>query len=1327
MVSVSVAACIRTFMVDPDAKYLDALNAFADQQYGQCLVSIEAIGPLKHSVFIQLYIICMQRLGFMDVIRAFTERILPQVAEDQELDALVRLALGLTEPEAAAPFLDPPDLQFCLGSRLLTLGDVTAAREHLSRCAQHRPAQLEQVLARMQLEWPSQEPPREDYRDAVLRAYTRAFGLFQTKNPNALDAATEAYRLARRALPFGEVRIRATQLLAHVLFDAHQLDAAEQHCREVLFLHRFCSLDVESEVIETLVLLGRIFLAQRRYNDADEVLNDALDHQRMTSAPDGAEVAIILKHLVTVAEEGGDQERIVTARLQHFEVAIDVDGAAAVHSDGKALFEVLRSAGHDDEAERICRTWLDRSAAADPPWLPGVIAALSRLADVLDDQRRYEESRACHDRIIAVLASVSSSDEIAARKSYMFSRLRAGDPAGADAVSEPLPDLARQYGIEDDSLAEALVCRALCLQELGQHADSIGLLEEALLRASDDGAAVVRGLLSEAYAALEDPAAALANERALVDLLRNDEPLNQDTAVRFVKALNRLAVTLLHLRKLHEANDLLAEAAQIVEGHPEMPPSVKAALLNSRGAAAMQADFYSYAHQLFVAADQVVRNGDTDIDPLPILANLLRCSHNMRADPADDELIERIAIYGETADGLARADALQLLGEDAMRRSEPLEAIKLLHASLVANDGSSRSHLEARASCQVSLATALGATGDFAAAFEAAAMAQHLHEIALLEAGITASEQERLRILAKHRRDLGQLFTLLTRCAADPAAVRAAWQILMRSRGLAYEAMAVQRPAGNRDTGRLAGARSELAAFDLRGFPVVGESEDAFAIFHAFKTERDALRRRVARLEESLGATPDCRVRLESVLGTIADEVIAAIPPGTALLEFVRYDVTVFSVETLRTLAEPVQAYGAFLVAAGGQPAYFALGTAVDVEDALLKPSRTAELLAEILAAISPDIKRLVVVPDGLFARVSLAGLPAPGCGQLIDHFVISYVDAARDITATNERSVSTAPAVVVSNPDFDLTEGAQLDAETATTRTIFAPLPGTSLEANAVTKMLAAVHWFGADATKPKLLQMRAPAVLHLATHGFFLEGDVGTEWEVDHGLAFGVAPEHLKEGRLTGGRLGNPFLRSGLALAGANDWVRTGQVRPWGDGLFTANDLAGLDLRGTQLVVFSACDAGLGAIRSGEGIIGLRRAAHLAGARAQIMALGRVPDFASAFLMISLYEILGDPNIPGDLALRQAQLQVRDATIQTLRETFLNVPFTDILSSPLRAWLTASDPAVRPFHEERNWASFVYVGPQTRLDIRAAKAFGETTSGHSLAQTGGSGIGMG
>src|SRR5262249_52736844 len=136
------------------------------------------------------------------------------------------------------------------------------------------------------------------------------------------------------------------------------------------------------------------------------------------------------------------------------------------------------------------------------------------------------------------------------------------------------------------------------------------------------------------------------------------------------------------------------------------------------------------------------------------------------------------------------------------------------------------------------------------------------------------------------------------------------------------------------------------------------------------------------------------------------------------------------------------------------------------------------------------------------------------------------------------------------------------------------------------------------------------SPSVLHLATHGFFL-GD--QRLDPNRGFRdFGGASGPL--GGRRGPLPGDPLLRSRPGVAGANSWVRRGALPAEAeDGLLTAEDVSGLDLLETELVVLSACETGLGDVLNGEGVFGLQRAFLLAGARSLIMTLWRVPDEAT------------------------------------------------------------------------------------------------------------------
>jgi CHAT domain-containing protein len=96
--------------------------------------------------------------------------------------------------------------------------------------------------------------------------------------------------------------------------------------------------------------------------------------------------------------------------------------------------------------------------------------------------------------------------------------------------------------------------------------------------------------------------------------------------------------------------------------------------------------------------------------------------------------------------------------------------------------------------------------------------------------------------------------------------------------------------------------------------------------------------------------------------------------------------------------------------------------------------------------------------------------------------------------------------------------------------------------------------------------------------------------------------------------------LLRGGLVLAGANN----PELNPADDGYLTAAEATGMDLEGTELVTLSACETGLGDVRSGEGVYGLQRAFTVAGSRSTLLSLWKVNDAATAAFMADYYSRL-------------------------------------------------------------------------------------------------------
>ena len=176
-----------------------------------------------------------------------------------------------------------------------------------------------------------------------------------------------------------------------------------------------------------------------------------------------------------------------------------------------------------------------------------------------------------------------------------------------------------------------------------------------------------------------------------------------------------------------------------------------------------------------------------------------------------------------------------------------------------------------------------------------------------------------------------------------------------------------------------------------------------------------------------------------------------------------------------------------------------------------------------------------------------------------------------------------------------------------------FPPLPASGRELEEIAALWKqggeaaedVVRLTGASASEAAF-KREAPGkrVLHLATHGFFLKGRCPSVLEA-------TGPLPLKGE--------NPLLLTGLALAGANQRQATGPEEE--DGILTAEEVAALDLSGVEWAVLSACDTGVGEVKAGEGVFGLRRAFQIAGAKTLITSLWGMEDEAAREWMRELY----------------------------------------------------------------------------------------------------------
>lgn len=475
-------------------------------------------------------------------------------------------------------------------------------------------------------------------------------------------------------------------------------------------------------------------------------------------------------------------------------------------------------------------------------------------------------------------------------------------------------------------------------------------------------------------------------------------------------------------------------------------------------------------------------------------------------------------------------------------------------------------------------------------------------------------------------------------------------------------------------SGNLEALRKHLGADDQKLLDELGSSTAAVAkaaLNGPGKTPPAEYSRKLALLEEQ-------REKLESEISRrsagyyqrtstvgLAD-IKAAIPADAALIEF-----TVYRPFDPKARDEDQGQYGdpryvAYVITRQGDVRWKELGDAREIDgavdrlrEALREPKRSdARQLARALdekvmqpvRALVGDATHLLISPDGELNLIPFEALLDGHGHYAVENYSISYLTTGRDLLRMHVARESKSEALVFADPFFgepgvthiaDSGHPQRKPVSSAIARrsittgkdlasVYFAPLTGTTEEAHAIKRLFPRAELLiGPQATKSAIMKANAPRIMHIATHGFFLTG---------------AAPDSAQASARTGVRgtraisasakIDNPLLRSGLALAGANLNKGGGD-----DGILTALEASNLNLWGTKLVTLSACDTGVGEVKNGEGVYGLRRAFFLAGAESLVMSLWPVSDYVTRELMTNYYTGLKKGLGRGD-ALRQAQL---------------------------------------------------------------------------------------
>ncbi|MEJ7618778.1 MAG: CHAT domain-containing protein [Pyrinomonadaceae bacterium] len=248
--------------------------------------------------------------------------------------------------------------------------------------------------------------------------------------------------------------------------------------------------------------------------------------------------------------------------------------------------------------------------------------------------------------------------------------------------------------------------------------------------------------------------------------------------------------------------------------------------------------------------------------------------------------------------------------------------------------------------------------------------------------------------------------------------------------------------------------------------------------------------------------------------------------------------------------------------------------------------------------------RRIFLSPDGALNLIPFAALVDERGKYLVEDYTLTYLTSGRDLLRLQVAGESKSSPLVLANPLYDdsgnskietLAVAAKRDVDFNTidfSKIRFVSLPGTAEEAIALSALMPDARVLtAAGATEAALKQSRSPRILHVATHGFFLTDQPRQAGGRGFGLGLGAAQSEMAVVPAVAARGENLLLRSGLILAGVNQ-RRSGANE---DGVLTAAEAAALDLWGTKLVVLSACETGLGDVKNGDGVYGLRRAAGL------------------------------------------------------------------------------------------------------------------------------------
>jgi CHAT domain-containing protein/Tfp pilus assembly protein PilF len=1082
----------------------------------------------------------------------------------------------------------------------------------------------------------------------------------QGKYAEAAPLAQETVRVAQTTFGPEDTHVGLSQnVLGLVLMHLEKFPDAETAYRSALSIFEKAYGDNNTQVAAVINNIANLYRTEGRYPDAEKLFKQSVSIQEKLSGPDDPVLGMDLDNLAVVYEAEGKYANAEPLYRRVIAIDVKAKGAqdASVATDDNNLANLYVDEGKYADAQSLQLQALSIDIKVHGNEHPEVAVDLANLGGTLINEGKFASAEPVFLRALAV-------DQ------------KALGPAHSDVawIMEGLATVYRDESRYPD--AEALYRQAMAIQEkaLGPNHPNVASTADNLGQVYwDEGK----------YADAES-----LYRRAIDIRLKTLGPGNPALAI----SLTNLAGLYREEGKWGEAEGLYRQAMSIdLKALGQENPAV-AVVLNNMSILYSTEGKSADAERLLrgaLAIDEKAYGPDH-----PITANCLNSLANVYIDEgkfADAEpLFQRSLAVAEklmgpnhpqvatVLDGLASA----YMSEGKFPEAEPLFKRALaIDESVLGPDHPTSGEL------QMSLANFYDAWDkpDIAEPYFDKRIANLMSQFRT--SATYMSEKDRLIFLATVPAAFPLYFSFAVRNREhDPALAGKVYDVLLQEKGFIAASAAALRAkilaSGDQDTlallNKLSAEKTQLAGLVSSA---QGDPDERRKMIFQLEQKTNQLEQEIVKRSSSLAE--------EKTLSVVTwRDIQKALKPGEAAVEIARFPFSngkhftgqVYYIALVVTPesknpdfivlgdaqkleAAPIVAYRAQVAQTRGlsaepepgAPATAAAGNTNAAYQAFWKPLEPA----------LGNAKRVYISPDGVLNQIPI-GLLADGSGKLLlEKYQLRYVNSTKDLLRPLH-TVSSKTAALLGNPKFDLTEaeqraalaelsgGNQQHTQVAASSVpsvptgqravdlsggALNPLPGTQAEVSAIEKLLTNSAWQVAPYTGDHALEevmdkLRSPRIVHIATHGFFLSDQ-----------------EIAQKSKTTGSRqtpIEDPMLRSGLFFAGA-DRIRSGAAPALGldDGVLTAYEASQLDLEGTELVVLSACETGLGQQSNGEGVFGLRRGLQEAGADAVMMSMWSVPDRETQELMALFYaKWLAGMDKPE--ALRQAQLEERETVRQ-------------------------------------------------------------------------------